>query len=422
MENVVAMPGELSPREKILWMSLFVPGINGRRGLSYCIVGDPGTAKTSILHKLANMAGLPFFSVIGSLRSQTDFLGLPTPGTIDLNEVERTLSEEEYRALSTAGTGKLKFMSYAPAGFAVQAALAGDCLINFDEANTSRPAVQAAMLRVLLEGVVGEMPLSPGARMLLAMNETADAAGGHDISTAMANRIGWLPWSPPTVDTFCDRLVSGCRPTPFNGGFHARHAAEVDAAWGQAWAEAAGRVVGFLRKKPSALHAKPQADSPSAHRAWPSARTWELATRAQAGCIAYGLGELESSEAIGAWIGEGTYAEYMTWVRDNDLPDPADLLDGKVSFKPNPARIDRTAAVLSACTALMTSLPEGALRDARKPAVWGLVQEVAKTAMDLTVTPIKTLCEAGMAYQCEAAYKAMSTIKPVTDVLGLGAR
>lgn len=422
MENVVSIPGEMSPREKILWMSLFVPGINGRRGLSYCIVGDPGTVKTSILRKLANRAGLPFFSVIGSLRSQVDFLGLPTPGTIDLNEVDRTLSTEEYRALSTDGDGRLKYMHYAPTGFAVQAALAGDCLINFDEANTSRPAVQAAMLRVLLEGVVGEMPMPPGARMLLAMNETSDAAGGHDISTAMANRMGWIPWSPPSIDSFCDHLVGGCKQEPFNAGFHVHHAREVDAAWGQAWAEAAGRVVGFLRKKPGALHAKPAPDSPNAHRAWPSARTWELATRAQAGCLAYGLGELETSEAVGAWIGESTYAEYMTWVRDNDLPDPADLLDGRVQFRPNPARIDRTAAVLSACTALMTSMPDGQHRDARKPAVWGLIQEVAKTAMDLTVTPIKSLCEAGMAYQCEAAYRAMSTIKPVTDVVGLGAR
>ena len=70
-----------------------------------------------------------------------------------------------------------------------------------------------------------------------------------------------------------------------------------------------------------------------------------------------------------------------------DLPAPADLLDGKVAFVADHARIDRTHAVFSGCATLLTAA-RCERRVARKDAFYGIIEAYAKqgVALDVAVT------------------------------------
>jgi hypothetical protein len=296
-------------------MAMFVPGLEGRRGLPYVLVGEPGTVKSSIVRQLARKAGLPFWSVLGSIRQPVDFMGCPVPQRVKLEPGEEHLG----------GNGdSFLFMHYAPAGFGVRAARARNGLILFDEANNMPPAVQSAMLRVLFEGVVGELELPPGIRFLLATNEMQDAAGGWDLSPAMATRMGWLEWEGSTVPRFASYLASsggrGSNRIPLEPISFAEEEMKVDERWDEAWAQASMLVVGFLTRREELFHKRPK---DAASKSWPNSRSWDFAAHALAGSFIYDLTGVERKEAVSAYIGSGAWNEFYAYAKDADLPDPS---------------------------------------------------------------------------------------------------
>lgn len=409
-------------QQRVLWMALFAPGLNGRRGLPYVLVGEPGSAKTSKVKQLAQQANLHFEGVLGSLRSPIDFLGVPVPRKRKLGECDQHLSPD--------GEEELLYMHYAPAGFSMRAALAKRAVILLDEVNTCPPSVQAALLRVLFEGVVGELELPPGVRMVLAMNETKDAAGGWDIAPPLANRMGWIEWDSPTPAEFTKFLLNGGR-----GGELKRHddgtygpvdtvdpvqeEASVDALWEKAWAQAVGEVSGFLHRRPENLLKRGKDGA----RQWPSPRTWELATRAIAGGYVYDLNGVEQEMAASAFIGSGVFGEFFTWRKAADLPDPEKLLDGQESFTHARDRIDRTAAVLTACTAIVT--PEQATpelqvkRKERAERLWKLIRTMTDDATDVCLPTVVSLCNARLMINSVDAIKVLSAVEPVMSAANI---
>src|SRR5205823_11964182 len=60
--------------------------------------------------------------------------------------------------------------------------------------STAPPAVQAAMLRIVLERVVGDLELPPGVRVVAAANPPEQAADGWDLAPPLANRLVHLDW------------------------------------------------------------------------------------------------------------------------------------------------------------------------------------------------------------------------------------
>jgi MoxR-like ATPase len=128
-------------------------------GLPIRIIGGPGTAKSDLVTQVARAAGLHVQVVIASLRDPTDFIGLPVPGN----------------------NGSVK---YAPPDWALQAAELGNSVVFLDEISTCAPAVQAALLRVVLDRVVGDFALPPTVRIVAAQNSVEDSAGGYDLAMA----------------------------------------------------------------------------------------------------------------------------------------------------------------------------------------------------------------------------------------------
>ena len=105
--------------------------ISVQAGVPVLLWGSPGTGKTSVVRALGERLGWPTEIVIGSIREPADFAGLPV--VID---------------------GAVQM---APPLWARRLAAAGHGLLFLDELTTAPPAVQAAMLRVVLERVVGDL-------------------------------------------------------------------------------------------------------------------------------------------------------------------------------------------------------------------------------------------------------------------------
>lgn len=403
--------------ERILFAGMFAQGVDGRRGLTYCMVGKPGAAKTSMAKSLATYGGLHFKSVVSSLRDPSDFLGLGVPMRMPITSANAHLDPD--------CTGDLMMMKYAPANFAIECAVAGRSLLLLDEVNTAPPAVQAALLRLLFEGVCGELTLPPGVRMMLAMNEIDDAAGGWDIAPPLANRIGWLQAPNPEPHRWIEWLMSqgGAQTQPLDP---IQEEAEVDALWAEAWAKAAGQVAGFIQAKGDMLHKMPPHGNKGVSGAWPSPRTWELATRAKAASFIYDLSPKEADESLSAFVGNGAAGEFHTWVKHNDLPDPADFLDGKIPFQHDKRRLDRTAAVITAATSLVTQKSQGNLTPAeattnaaRSETLWKFHKNLSKEAPDLSLGSVVAMCNARLMVNSPTAYGVLAEMEPVMSAAGI---
>ena len=399
-----------SPQERALWACWFAQGTNGRRGLPLVLVGEPGTAKTSRIAALASVAGLHFESVMASIRQPVDFLGMPMLSEMVLNSATQFLSPD--------GDAGIPITQYAAPGFALRAAIARRSLILFDEVNTCPLSVQAALLRVLFEGVCGEFQIPPSVRFVLAMNATEDSAGGWDIAPPLANRVGWIEWPSLGVDRFSS-FLNGQLTDEFESLDCAAVEAAVDAAWPEAMSRAAALVTGFLAAQPGLLHVKPT-DSGEIQRAWPSARTWDMACRAIAACEIHGLVGEDRRIAVSAFIGSAAQTQMAAWERSADLPNAAEVLDGVAVFTHKPERFDRTVAVLAACTGLVLTAaprdkaaPLAADFQRRLDGLFALLDSMPDGAIDLTLQPARALVVRGLATKSARALKFLARVQPL---------
>ncbi len=118
--------------------------------------GPPGVGKTATITAVAEALGLPVEVVIASVREPSDFAGLPV------------IRDDGVRM--------------EPPAWARRLAAAGRGIVFFDEVSTAPPAVQAALLRVVLDRVVGDLALPSGVAIVAAANPPEQAAGGWDLS------------------------------------------------------------------------------------------------------------------------------------------------------------------------------------------------------------------------------------------------
>jgi MoxR-like ATPase len=377
---------------KAIW---FTPAPKGRWGLNMIFEGRPGSAKTAHIEESARLSNLHIETVIASLREPADFNGLPIP---------------------TESKGGGTRVIQAPPHWAQALVDAKRGVGFFDEINTAPPSVQAALLRVVLDGVVGDLKLPPTARFVAAMNATEEAAGGWDLAAPLANRFGHWSWQSPDAESWGDWLLGStdAEETKFDPE---KEEERVIKAFPGPFAKARGLVSGFVRARPELLLKMPKAGDPAASKAWPSPRTWEMASRAIAGAEVHGLDEVTSEMLVSAFIGSGPASELGTYRRKADLPDPADVLDGKVTFKHDPKRLDRTVAVFSGCAALVTS-PSAAKRDIRAATLWKLMTPIIGDAADVIVPAARALVRAKLQTFPEAR-SILLKIQPVLQAAGI---
>jgi hypothetical protein len=413
--------------EKMIHIALFTPGLNNRWGLPLLFWGEPGVGKSKRIETFALYLQLTMYTLIASIREPSDFGGLPIP-------VER---------------GKKTFIEYTPPGWAADIEIDGEGrgVVFTDEITTCAPAVQAALLRMILNGSLGDYELPFGVRFIAAANDTQDAAGGWDLSPPLANRFGHVRWDTSDLaDGWCDWLTGANQtskiddlleqwdgegdlpdvkdiagmgtPSTFDPAEEERR---VLREWPEAFAKAKGTVASFINARRDLLHQMPKAGSANRSRAWPSPRTWEMATRALAGCFVHKADENLTNDMIEAFIGHAAAVEFQTFRAKLDLPDPAEVLDGKVKFEHVPTRLDRTVAVMSSCTALVTS-KKCDNRDERAKKFWEILAAIDESSTDLVIKPASALVQENLGMTSKHMKPVLVHLRPVLKEAGVKVR
>lgn len=378
----------------ILKAALFTPIGKGRWGLPMLLWGEPGVAKSCIVEETCLRYGLPVETLSPGERGEGAFGVVPVP----------------------IGSGAETVLRYPRPDWTEKFDNAGG-VVFVDEMTTAPPALQAPLLGLLLAKRLGGFTFGPRVRVLGAANPPELAAGGFDLASSVANRVGHLHWPAPSVEEHSAYMLRGDvgKGDEAETQFDAEaEEARVEKQWPDPWAKARGLEVAFLMRRPALKNQCPPAGDPKASRGWPSDRSWENAARAFASAEVHRLSETEREEFAASFIGEGAAGEFFGFAQDQDLADPAKVLDGKEHFTHSSARIDRTAALLAGCTALVT--PTGSTRrKERTEALWELVAELvaSKSDMDILVPGVAALVAAKLHAGGGKAMKVLATLQPL---------
>jgi hypothetical protein len=317
--------------------------------------GEPGIGKTAALTQLADSLDMPLTTVIASVHEPSDFSGLPVVGD------------------DPASRG----VPMAPPDWAVRLADAGRGLLFLDELSTAPPAVQAALLRLVLERRVGTLQLPAGVRIVAAANPPSSAADGWELSAPLANRFVHLHW---THDH--DVVVRG-----LGGTWPHAMLPTLDPEKFPAAVEFARRAVcTLLAARPALVHQLPGSQTRRGG-AWPSPRSWDATIRLIAFATASSASADVLSLLIRGAVGDGPGFELLASIDHMDLPDP-ELLLADPSAAELPERGDLRQATLDAVVAAVRRHPDRPRWDA----AWEVLARAASSgAPDLVVVPATTL-------------------------------
>lgn len=310
--------------------------------------GEPGTGKTKFAAALAKALGAHIETLIASIREPSEIGGLP-------------VVRESGVVLETPAWAKRLI-----------AAQIG--ILFLDEITTAPPSVQAALLRVVLEGVVGETPLPAGIMILSGANPPEQAAGGWALSPPMANRFVHLKWG--VSPSAWVQGMSSDWPTPA--------VKRLPANWRETHlVHARALTAAFIQHRPALLQQFPKNESERGG-AWPSCRTWDYAATALGACNSVGY---ECNTAVEGCIGTAATLEFTKWMRELDLPDPEKMLSNPSDFEVM-ERQDKLFASIGSITAAFQSKPT----IDRWTALWniyGKVMSAKKT--DVVVVPARSV-------------------------------
>lgn len=317
--------------------------------------GEPGIGKSAALTQLAESLELPLTTVIASVHEPSDFSGLPIVGD------------------DPAEQG----VPMAPPDWAVRLVRAGRGLLFLDELSTAPPAVQAALLRLVLERRIGALRLPPGVRIVAAANPRSSAADGWELSPPLANRFVHLQWVHDHEVVV--RGLGGTWPRATLPQLAPERLTEaVDFA--------RRAVCGLLSARPALVHRLPTGETRRGG-AWPSPRSWEMTLRLIAFATAAGASRDVLSLLVRGTVGDGPGLELLASLDRMDLPDPEALLADPAGAD-LPERGDLRQAVLDGVVAAVRRTPE----KSRWDAAWALLVRAVETgAPDLVVVPATTL-------------------------------
>jgi len=250
------------------------------------IWGPPGIGKSAIVAAVAAERGLDCTDVRLSQLAPTDLRGLPVAD----GEVANWL----------------------PPGFLPRE---GRGVLFLDEINMAAPAMQGMAQQLILDRKVGSYVVPAGWHIWAAGNRKEDRAAVSDMPMPLANRFLHLHVGPE-LDSFRE--------------YGARKGISE-------------QILAFVSARTNMLH-MPLANSP----AWPSPRSWELASR----LLAAGL-------AIAPAVGQGAAVEFATYIEVfGKLPDVAAILAGKGEGIPFPTDPDVRWATVTALSSRAAKDPK----------------------------------------------------------------
>jgi len=360
---------------------IFTPTEDGGWGLPAVFTGDPGYAKTAMTALVTKMFALYLEEFRVAERGESA-LGV-TPMGRELKDGRQVIG---YPSPDWC----LNFL--LPDG-------TEEGVLLFDELTTAPPSIQPALLGGIQKKTIGSHTFGPRVRVMACTNPPETGATIWPLPESVANRLGHFHWPAPTAEEWTAWLLGGDQEVEVKS---AREEEErVMSEWPEAFAKASGLVAAFILRRPELLAKLPPIGDPARNGAYPSPRSWSYAVRALASSYVHGLTDVESDEMVSAFIGASAAGEFFSWQASQDLPDPAQLLDGAVKWKHDARRLDRTQAVLSACVALVTPATAHD-RLPRAKVLWSLLSEVMKDAKDVCVPAMTALVRAKLSTIPEA--------------------
>lgn len=318
-------------------------------GIPVIIKGMPGEAKTAFINATAEATHRHLETVIASIREASEIGGLPVdrPEGIVLHPPAWAVR------LKNATQGGILFL---------------------DEITCVMPSVQAALLRVVLEKVVGDLTLPKDTWMIAAANPPDIAANGWELSPPMANRFIHLDWELDN-NTWITGMVNG---------FATPKMTPLPQNWRESVPAARALIATFIKMRPMLLRNLPKNESERSGP-WPSPRSWDMAATVYAAFEAAGEDPIQGVEAC---VGPGAATEFASFIKNLDLPDPEKVLEaGKIEW---PERDDLVFAI-------MTSLASAVIHN-NKPKRWEtcikiLCSGVQAKKADLAAISVKILLE-----------------------------
>jgi hypothetical protein len=315
------------------------------------VLGTPGIGKSAITDVMASRLGEHGWvaeTLLPALREPTDFAGLPI---IHEGKVRLAAPEWAYRARDGAEAN-------------------GGHLVIFDEVTCAPPAVQAALLRVILERVVGDVRLPPTVRMMMVGNPPEQAAGGWEIAAPLMNRVMKLDWSLDP-DAWSDYMLSRRNDVAVTFGRLPKD------WWEDHGVAASSLIVSFLQHR-NDLRNQPPKSTSNPLDPYPTPRSWDMGSKLLAACASLGLkvGDSIPMTLLAGVVGDGASAEFVTWAEQQDLPNPRDLLHNPKSLKLPKGRGDKVYAILASVAAEAVSQME------KEPKQWAQAWEVLVEAAD----------------------------------------
>lgn len=281
------------------------------------LIGPPGSGKTANIGGIGRALDWWTETVIASLREPSDFGGLPA------------IIDSEVRLI--------------PPSWAIRLSKEKNGICFIDEISTCAPAVQAALLRVILDRVVGDLHLGDGIAMVAAMNPPEQAAGGWDLAAPLANRFCHLQWSLD-AQSWCQGIESGFQPPSV---------AILPPNWKVGLSQQQALVSAYIRHNPTALLEVPKEES-KAGEAWASPRSWDMATRLLTACTALGTTQDVKGALVSGCVGAGAAIQLFNYLKELDLPDPEECLrhPEKVVL---PKRTDQRYALFNSIAAVVVA-------------------------------------------------------------------
>ncbi len=388
----------------VLHTILFTPLRHGRWGLPVVFMSPPGAGKTDILHDIAQSYKLPMVTLSPGTHGEGAFGVTPVPMEVFEDDVKKMA------------------IGYPPPEYIKT--LFGGGILYLNELSTAPPALQPPMLGMLQDRRVGFYEFPGRVRVLADSNPVSLSAGGYSFSAPVANRMGHYEWEAPTGTEWGSWLIGNGM-----GGYGgpvvdaAAEEARVLKAWPTEWAYCAGLTAGYAQARgEGALMQVPPEGSPALAGAWPSYRTFEYAVRAWASARIHKLDDVKREKLVASFIGTGARDSLFAYVEKVDLPDPAAVLDRTVKWAHEPARLDRTYAVLSSCTALVQGMSaKDAKRAPRADSLWEIFLDVRNGGAVDAVQPYATTIAASGLASSKVAERVLASLRDDLRAAKMGA-
>ncbi len=283
------------------------------------LMGPPGVGKSSIVKAIAEalpvkrttkngeVKGGRFEAVFGSMSDPTDINGIPV--VKEDGFVSPALPVWLHRIMKV-----YEELDTTPDKYT------GDpCAILFlEELTNCSSAVQAALMKIGLEKMVGDTSLGEGIGIIFAANPPEQSAVGNEIALPLKNRMVFFYVDESRAHKWFDNFV-------MDGGVPTLPS--IDPRWREYVQDELALVHSFLKSRADLILVLPKTGSEQ--DSYPTPRSWAALARQCAVVNNSDMSESEKEEVL-SLIAAGTVGkagfEYLTWRQNLDLPTPEQIL------------------------------------------------------------------------------------------------